>query len=123
VSEPESPLNPADKVAARAVPAAATVTGTGIKFDFTYNSVDYEVQVYAPDQHGQYGFAVTEAPTASGGTTTTVASLIYAPVTSTNTTEGWEIAVTLPKSLQVDSNLTVNLLSVNLTKGTVQPLS
>jgi hypothetical protein len=44
-------------------------------------------------------------------------------VTSTNATEGWEIAVALPTSLQVDSNLTVNALTVNITKGTVQPLS
>lgn len=105
-----------------ASPQAATATGTGITFQFTYNSVDYNVQVYAPDSHGQYGFTVTEAPTTAGGTTTTVASLVYAPVTATNTSEGWEIQVTLPKALQVDTNLTVNSLTVDITKGTVQAL-
>jgi hypothetical protein len=122
VSEPASPQAASAELAPQAVPAAVTATGTGITFQFTYNSVDYNVQVYAPDSHGQYGFTVTEAPTTAGGTTTTVASLVYAPVTATNTTEGWEIQVTLPKALQVDSNLTVNTLTVDITKGSVQAL-
>ena len=122
MSQPASPQGPATELAAQAVPAATTVTGTGISFDFTYNNTDYTVVVKTPDQHGQYGLTVTEAPSTAGGTPTTVASFIYAPATST-TTEGFEIAVALPKSLQVDSNLTINTLSVNITKGTVQPLS
>jgi hypothetical protein len=122
VSEPASQQAASGQLAQQSAPAATTTTGTGITFQFTYNSVDYNVQVYAPDSHGQYGFMVTEAPTTAGGTTTTVASLIYAPATPPSTTEGWEIQVTLPKALQVDSNLTVNTLTVDITKGTVQAL-
>jgi hypothetical protein len=124
VSEPANPSAAGTELAAQAAgPATTTVTGTGISFDFTYLQKNYTAKVYAQDEHGQYGFTVTETPTTPGGTATIIASLIYAPVTSTNATEGWEIAVALPTSLQVDSNLTVNALTVNITKGTVQPLS
>ena len=122
MSDPAIPQNPGTGLAPQAGPAATTVTGTGISFDFTYNDTDYTVAVKTPDQHGQYGITVTEAPSTAGGTPTTVASFIYAPATST-TTEGFEIAVALPKALQVDSNLTINTLSVNITKGMWQPLS
>ena len=104
-----------------AAPATAT-TGTtptagGLSFQVTFNSVVYTISVYAPDLHSQYGFTITyENTTVTPPTTVTVASLIYA------NDSNWEVIASLPKSLQVDTNLTVNSLSVDLAKGTVSPL-
>jgi hypothetical protein len=93
-------------VTAPAATAATSTTGGGVTFDFVFNSVTYTVQVYAPDQNGQYGFTITQA-------TTTIASLIY------KDDNNWSIAAGLPSALQVDTNLTVNKLSVDINKGTV----
>ena len=92
-----------------ATPAAPSTAG-GITFDFVFNSVTYTVQIYAPDSHSQYGFTVTQG-------TTTIASLIYA------SDADWAIAAGLPSALQIDSTLTVNQLNVNITHGSVQPLT
>jgi hypothetical protein len=103
-------------------PAAATTTTTssnGLTFGFTYGADTYNVQIYAPDQNPtkpQYGFTVTQV-NATTSKTTTVASLIYADQ------DNWEIMVGLPGTLQVDTNLTVNQLNIDLTKGAVSPLS
>jgi hypothetical protein len=103
--------------AAPAATTGTTTTGGGLSFQVTFNSVVYTISVYAPDPHSQYGFTITyENTTATPPTTVTVASLIYANDLN------WEVIASLPKSLQVDSNLTVNSLSLDLTKGTVSPL-
>jgi hypothetical protein len=103
---------------AGAAPATATTTtGGGLSFQVTFNSVVYTISVYAPDPHSQYGFTITyENTTVTPPTTVTVASLIYA------NDSNWEVLASLPKSLQVDTNLTVNSLSLDLAKGTVSPL-
>jgi hypothetical protein len=92
-----------------ATPAAPS-TGGGTTLQFVFNGVTYNVQVYAPDSHSQYGFTITQG-------TDTIASLIYA------SSDAWAISAGLPSALQIDSNLTVNQLNVNITHGTVSPLS
>jgi hypothetical protein len=102
-------------------PQAATTTGGGtLGFDVTFNKVDYRITVFSPDPGTkQYGFTITHAVTNPDGTTTTetVASLIYLDQ------DNWEIVAGLPKSLQVDTNLTVNALNVDIAKGIITKLS
>jgi hypothetical protein len=97
-----------------AAPTTTTTSSNGLTFGFTYGADTYNVQIYAPDQSPtpQYGFTVTQV-NATTSKTTVVASLIYA------NEDNWEIMVGLPGTLQVDTNLTVNQLNVDLTKGQV----
>jgi hypothetical protein len=96
--------------ASEMVPQAASTVGGGVTFDFVFNNVTYTAQVYATDSHGQYGFTITQA-------NTTIASLIYLD------DNDWKISAGLPSALQVDTNLKINTLSVDISKGTVTPLS
>ena len=115
MSETTSPNNEKE-LSAQAVPAVATVTGNGIVFDFTYNGNTYQLTVCTPDKIGQYGFSLIEG-------TNTLAQLIYAPASaSNNNTEGWAIVAGLPKALTVDNNLTVNSISINISKGQTSAL-
>jgi hypothetical protein len=113
-STPRGPFRPeaAPGQQGLAVPAGAgaSAVGGGVTFDFVFNTVTYTVQVYAPDANGQYGFAITQG-------TTTIASLIY------KDTNDWKIAVGLPRSFEVDPNLTINTLTMDIQHGTVTPLS
>jgi hypothetical protein len=114
-------VDPQADVTPQAAAAAATPTTGGIQFDFVYNSKTYTCKVYAGDAYGQYGFTITE--TDPGSTTaTTVASLIYLPPSGT-AAEGWQIQVNLPSPLQIDTNLSLSQLGVEITKGTVHPLT
>jgi hypothetical protein len=103
-----------------------TGTGTGttpatsgnLSFQVTFKEVVYTIDVYAPDANKQYGFTVTYEDTSTNpATTVTVASLIYKDESD------WQVIAALPKSLQLDTNLTVNQLSIDLTEGTVSALS
>jgi hypothetical protein len=92
--------------------------GGGLSFQITFNSVVYTVTVYAPDANQQYGFTVTYSNSATTPpTTVTVASLIY------KDENDWQVIAALPKALQIDTNLTVNQLNIDLTEGTVSPLT
>jgi hypothetical protein len=114
-------VNPEAAVAPQAAAAAATTTTGWVSFNFVYNSKTYTCEVCTGDAHGQYGFTITETP--SGATTaTTVASLVYLPPTGT-AAEGWQIQVNLPSALQIDTNLSLSQLGVEITKGTVYPLT
>lgn len=105
-----SPSTQASEMAPQAAAAAASTVGGGVTFDFVFNNVTYTVQVYATDSHGQYGFTITQA-------NTTIASLIYLD------DNDWKISAGLPSALQVDTSLKINTLSVDISKGTVTPLS
>ncbi len=100
----------------------ATTTGTtstegGLSFQITFKETVYTVSVYAPDPNGQYGFTVTYTnSTTTPASTVTVASLIYKDESD------WQVIASLPKALQLDTNLTVNQLSLDLAEGTVTPL-
>jgi hypothetical protein len=99
-----------------------SVTG-GTQFIFVYNGITYNVEFYAPDANGQYGFSLTQTP--SGSTTATpLASFVYAgPDAKTPVTAGaWEIKVALPSSLQI-GGLTLSQVSVDIGEGTVSPLT
>jgi hypothetical protein len=109
-SGPENPSQPAAVAVPQAASPAVAATGGGITFNFVFNNTTYTVQVYAPDQNGQYGFAITQG-------TTTIASLIY------KDDDDWSIAAGLPSALQVDTNLTINQLNLNISHGTVSALS
>jgi hypothetical protein len=103
-------------------PQATTTTGTtstggSLSFGITFKGTPYLVSVYAPDPNGQYGFTVTYTDsTTTPASTITVASLIY------KDENDWQIIASLPKALQVDTNLTVNQLSIDLVEGAVSPL-
>jgi hypothetical protein len=104
--------SPAQAQTAAVVPAAAasSITIPGVKFSFVYGTTTYDVQVYAPDSHGQYGFMVSQG-------NTVVAALTY------KDEQDWQIAVGLPAAFKVDGNLTINSLNVNIQNGTIVPLS
>jgi hypothetical protein len=104
--------SPAPPETAAIAPAAATssITVPGVTFSFIYGSTTYDVQVFAPDSHGQYGFRVTQG-------STVIAALTY------KDDNDWQIAVGLPAAFKVDGNLTINALNVNIQNGTVVPLS
>lgn len=88
-------------------------TGT-LKFGVTFASVDYMINVYYPEPTtGQYGFVITRQVTDSTGKTSTVTVVELAYKDDTQ----WKIVAGLPTSLQVDTNLTVNQLNIDLTKG------
>lgn len=118
MSETATPQHTGNEPAAQAGPAAVTVTGNGVVFDFTYNGNSYQLSVGTPDKSGQYGFTLTE--TLTTGTVNTLASLIYAPATAT-TAEGWAIQAGIPK-ITVDGNLVVNSITINIAKGETAPL-
>jgi hypothetical protein len=110
------------------VPQAAATTTTpsvtgGTQFTFVYNSITYDVQFYAPDANGQYGFSLTQTPSGSS-TATPLASFIYAgPDAKQPVTAGsWEIKVSLPSSLQI-GGLTLSQVSADIGEGTVSPLT
>jgi hypothetical protein len=97
-----------------------TAPGTtgGLSFQITFKGVVYTITVYAPDSNKQYGFTVTYSDSSTTpATTVTVASLIY------KDDNDWQVIASLPKALQVDTNLTVNQLSIDLTEGTVSALT
>jgi len=104
--------SPASAKTAAVVPAAAasSITVPGVNFSFIYGATTYDVQVYAPDSNGQYGFKVTQG-------STVIAALTY------KDDKDWQIAVGLPAAFKVDGNLTINALNVNIQNGTVVPLS
>jgi hypothetical protein len=107
---------------ATATATTPSVTG-GTQFTFIYNGITYNVEFYAPDANGQYGFSLTQTP--SGSTTATpLASFVYAgPDAKTPVTAGaWEIKVALPSSLQI-GGLTLSQVSVDIGEGTVSPLT
>jgi hypothetical protein len=112
-TEPAEPTGSSSTPASEIVPqdaaAAASTVGGGVTFDFVFNAVTYTTQIYAPDSHGQYGFTITQA-------NTTIASLIYLD------DNDWKIAAGLPGALQVDTNLKINTLNVDISKGTTTPL-
>jgi hypothetical protein len=107
VAEPErSPSTPASEMAPQSDAATASTAGGGVTFDFVFNNATYTVQVYVRDSHNQCGFTITEA-------STTIASLIYLDEND------WKISAGLPSALQVDTNLKINTLNVDISKGTV----
>jgi hypothetical protein len=106
----ENPSTSASEMVPPAAAAAASTTGGGVTFDFVFNNVTYTAQIYAPDSHSQYGFTITQG-------NTTIASLIYLD------DNDWKISAGLPSALQVDTNLKINTLSVDISKGAVTPLS
>lgn len=106
-SRSPAPVKPA---AVAPAAAASSVTVPGVNFSFVYGTTTYDVQVYAPDSNGQYGFKVTQG-------STVVAALTY------KDDKDWQIAVGLPAAFKVDENLTINALNVNIQNGTVVPLS
>jgi hypothetical protein len=71
-----------------------------------------------PDNTGQYGVTLTQTP--ASGTSTTVASFIF--TANATPADSWEIKASLPSSLQI-GGLTINALTVELKKGSVQPLT
>jgi hypothetical protein len=88
-------------------------TGT-LTFGVTFASTDYTINVYYPEPTTeQYGFTITRQVTDSTGKTSTVVVIELAYKDDTQ----WKIVAGLPASLQVDSNLTVNQLSIDLVKG------
>jgi hypothetical protein len=93
----------------QAAAAAASTAGGGVTFDFVFNTVTYTAQVYVLDSHNQHGFTITQA-------NTTIASLIYLD------DNNWKISAGLPSGLQVDTNLKINTLNVDISKGTTTPL-
>jgi hypothetical protein len=94
-----------------------TSTGGSLSFGITFKGTEYLISVYAPDPNGQYGFTVTYTnSTTTPPSTVTVASLIY------KDENDWQVIASIPKALQLDSNLTVNQLSIDLVEGTVSPL-
>jgi hypothetical protein len=103
------------------VPAAATAApgvAGGTTFTFVSGTTTYAVQFWAPDNVGQYGVTLTQTP--ASGTSTMVASFVFAP--NATPPDSWEIKASLPSSLTI-GGLTINTLSVDLKKGTVQPLT
>ncbi len=103
---------------------ATTPSVTGAThFTFIYNSTTYDVEFYAPDGKGQYGFSLTQTPQ-NATTATQLASFVYAGPNATSpvTPGAWEIKVTLPSSLQI-GGLTLSQVSVDIGEGTVSPLT
>jgi hypothetical protein len=97
--------------------AGTSSAGGSLSFQITFKEIVYTVSVYAPDPNGQYGFTVTHTnSTTTPASTITVASLIYKDESD------WQVIASLPQALQLDSNLTVNQLSIDLLEGTVSPL-
>jgi hypothetical protein len=101
-----------------AAAAAAPAVAGGTSFTFVSGSTTYTVEFWAPDSVGQYGMTLTQTP--ASGTRTTVASFVFAP--NATPADSWEIKAGLPSSLQI-GGLTISSLSVDLKKGTVQPLT
>ena len=102
-------------------PAAATATPAvagGTTFTFVSGTTTYTVEFWAPDSAGQYGVTLTQTP--ASGTSTTVASFVFAP--NATPPDSWAIKASLPSSLQI-GGLTISALSVDLSKGSVQPLT
>jgi hypothetical protein len=91
-----------------------TTPGGSLSFQVTFKGTPYTIAVSAPDSNGQYGFTITYQDTSTTpATTVTVASVIY------KDENNWEIMAGLQKALQIDTNLTVNALSIDLVEGTV----
>jgi hypothetical protein len=105
-----SPSTSAPEIVPQAAAAAASPVGGEVTFDFVFNTVTYTVQIYTLDSHNQHGFTITQA-------NTTIASLIYLDENN------WKISAGLPGALQVDTNLKINTLNVDISKGNTTPLS
>jgi hypothetical protein len=105
VSEPGQP----DAGGQLAPHDTGTTTGKSLSFSIVFKGTTYDISVEAPNASGLYGFTITSADgTASA---ITVAELIY------KDEDNWTIKASLPKSLQLDTNLTLNALSIDLTEG------
>ncbi len=110
--------NPGTVVTPRAAAAVTPPVAGGTTFTFVSGSTTYTVEFWAPDNNGQYGVTLTQTP--AQGTSTTVASFVFAP--NATPPDSWEIKASLPSSLQI-GGLTINALSVDLKKGSVQALT
>lgn len=110
--------SPGSEVTRLAAAAATPGVAGGTTFTFVSGTDSWTVQFWAPDNVGQYG--VTLAKTPASGTSTTVASFIFAP--NATPPDSWAIKAGLPSSLQI-GGLTINTLTVDLKNGSVQPLT
>jgi hypothetical protein len=104
-------------VANASSPQDTTTTSTGgsLSFQITFKNVVYTIDVGAPDPTTkQYYFRVTyEDSTVSPPATVTAASFVYRDEAD------WQVIASLPKALQLDTNLTINQLTIDITEGTV----